>query len=361
MAEFFPTDVLVEILLRLPSCARRRSRLVCQLWRDTVDTRTTTKIRPRTLVATKESVHLIEDLPSSSSDGSPTGSRDLWAGDAFKGMHLVGTCNGLVCMCDNRFRHRQKPGGSITLANPVTGEALAIPPLRHAKYSWCSYLMYGFGYHPATGRYKVVHVPYLSDRVSVFTLGEAAWRTVATGSPKETYDVNTGIVSVNGAAYWAVKEPAAKVVSFDLGNEHITYIRPLPDELSRPGCWRLTEVRGRLGIAFSQDDKTEVWVMEQCTWSRWYSVQMNKHQLTHPNFTYHGDHVLTMQWQPGRGLVLHKHKPSDGGNKTQRVVVEIDERNEGTVVAEFKTNYSSHQTFAYVETTEPLSVYQRKK
>ncbi|KAK1633200.1 hypothetical protein QYE76_007515, partial [Lolium multiflorum] len=269
MAEFFPTDVLVEILLRLPSCARRRSRLVCQLWRDTVDTRTTTEIRPRTVVATKESVHLIEDLPSSSSDSSPTGSRDLWAGDAFKGMHLVGTCNGLVCMCDNRFRHRQKPGGSITLANQVTGEALAIPPLRHAKYSWCSYLMYGFGYHPATGRYKVVHVPYLSDRVSVFTLGEAAWRTVATSSPKETYDVNTGIVSVNGAAYWAVKEPAAKVVSFDLGNEHITYIRPLPDELSRPGCWRLTEVRGKLGIAFSQDDKTEVWVMEQCTWSRW--------------------------------------------------------------------------------------------
>jgi hypothetical protein len=66
--------------------------------------------------------------------------------------------------------------------------------------------------------------------------------------------------------YWAVNEPGAKVMSFDLDNEHITSIRPLPNVLSRPGHWYLTEVRGRLGIVFSHIspllDKTEVWVME---------------------------------------------------------------------------------------------------
>ncbi|KAM0888471.1 hypothetical protein ACQ4PT_028301 [Festuca glaucescens] len=167
MAESFPMDVLVEVLLLLPSSARRRSRLVCRLWCDTVDTRTTEmRSRTRTLVATRESVRLIEgDLPSSSD-----GSIDLWAGDNFKGMSLVDTCNGLVCMCDNR-----KPGGAITLANPATGEALAVPPLplQHAEANWFSYQMYGFAYHPTTGRYEVVHVPFSFDRVWVFTLGES--------------------------------------------------------------------------------------------------------------------------------------------------------------------------------------------
>lgn len=36
-----PTDVLVLILLRLPTSARRRFRLVCKLWRDAIDERTT--------------------------------------------------------------------------------------------------------------------------------------------------------------------------------------------------------------------------------------------------------------------------------------------------------------------------------
>jgi hypothetical protein len=68
MADLFPTDVLVEVLLWLPSSARRRSRLVCRFWRDTIDTRTTEmRSRLRTIVATRDYVGLIQDLPSSSS------------------------------------------------------------------------------------------------------------------------------------------------------------------------------------------------------------------------------------------------------------------------------------------------------
>jgi hypothetical protein len=41
------TDVLVEILRRLPPNSRRRSRLVCRRWRDAVDERTATDLRSR--------------------------------------------------------------------------------------------------------------------------------------------------------------------------------------------------------------------------------------------------------------------------------------------------------------------------
>jgi F-box interacting protein len=282
-------------------------------------------------------------------------------------MSLVDMCNGLICMCDS-----EKPGGHITLVNPVTGEALDIPqlPLPYAKATWYSYQMYGFAYHPTTGRYKVVYIPNSSNRVWVFTLGEASWREVEADGLDETF-ATYNIVSVNGTMYWDLNEPGAKVMSFDLDNEHITSIRPLPNVLSRPGHWYLTEVRGRLGIVFSHIspllDKTEVWVMEhamagQRTWSRWYNVQMQKpehlclhHYLTQPNFTYDGEYILTTRWHPERGYVLYKHKPSNGGKGT-RFAVEIDERNQGTEIA-IKTSIVCRGTFSYVETTEPLSVY----
>jgi hypothetical protein len=153
-----PMDVLVEVLLRLPTSSRRRFRLVCRFWRDTVDRRTSEmRSRPKTLLATVDTIHLVDDLESW-----------RWRGDTYDGMSLVGTCNGLVCMWDG-----QKPDRPITLANRVTGETLAIPPLPlpQAKAALESRLTYTFAYHPTTGRYKVLHLPYRFDRVWVFTLG----------------------------------------------------------------------------------------------------------------------------------------------------------------------------------------------
>jgi F-box interacting protein len=266
-------------------------------------------------------------------------------------------------MCDNH-----QSDGRITLANPVTGEILSIPPLplQYGMFAWFTYKMYGFAYHPTMGRYKVVHVPYFFDRIWVFTLGEASWRAVTTNCPKQTHDRDKGIVGANGTIYWCVKESNTKVMSFDLDNEHITSIGPLPNVLSRPGNWNLTEVHGKLGIAFCHDspmsDKTEVWVMEhamegQLTWSLWYNMQIEKHHLTRPSFTHDGEYILTMRWQSERGYVLYKHKPCNGGQRTHHVVVEIDQRNHETDVADTRTFYMYCETCAYVETTEPLSVY----
>ncbi|VAI40022.1 unnamed protein product [Triticum turgidum subsp. durum] len=158
IGELLPVDVLIEVLLRLPTSSLRRFRLACRLWRDIIDTHTTEmQSRPKMLVTTVDTIHLGEEgLPSS-----------RWTGAGYDGMSLVGTCNGLVCMYDS-----QDPDGPIILANPVTGEMLAItppPPMRHAKATSDSRLTFTFMYHPTTGRYKVLHVPYSW----LFTLGEA--------------------------------------------------------------------------------------------------------------------------------------------------------------------------------------------
>ncbi|KAE8802028.1 hypothetical protein D1007_22294 [Hordeum vulgare] len=56
-------------------------------------------------------------------DDLSTGShRYFWKTDALlnRGTVVVGTCSGLICLCDNR----PKPDGAVTLINPVTGERL---------------------------------------------------------------------------------------------------------------------------------------------------------------------------------------------------------------------------------------------
>lgn len=76
----YPTDTLVEILLRLPPGTRRRFRLVCRHWRNVIDERTSEmQSRAKTLVFVgdtypsyrKASAYVFDDL----SEGF---SRGLW-------------------------------------------------------------------------------------------------------------------------------------------------------------------------------------------------------------------------------------------------------------------------------------------
>jgi hypothetical protein len=56
----FPTDVLVEILRRLPPNTRRRFRLVCRRWRKLVDKRSFLH-RSKTLVVTDQGSAFVMD------------------------------------------------------------------------------------------------------------------------------------------------------------------------------------------------------------------------------------------------------------------------------------------------------------
>jgi F-box interacting protein len=279
------TDVLVEILRWLPPNSRRRSRLVCRWWRDAVDERTATDLqsRAKTLLVTSTYTYVayenwrLKTVMTSLED---------------RIMEVVGTCNGLICLCDD-----SKPGGAIALANPTNGERLVLPPLPcpdilvRGRLSW--HKAYGFAQHPRTGRYMVVHVPCYFDRVwefhtvQVFTLGETSWRDAATptvGGAGVRCLLSAGIVGVDGAVYW-ITDGTERIMSFDLVEEHVTSVQPLPVPLpARSGSsFHLAEVYGRLGVAIFHDSaklaKTDVWVLESARgdqrWRRWYCVEVS--------------------------------------------------------------------------------------
>ncbi|XP_020200601.1 putative F-box protein At1g53370 [Aegilops tauschii subsp. strangulata] len=230
-----PTDVLVEILLRLPPSSRRRVRLVCRLWRDIIDERTTEMHSCATALLWDiwdRTAYVVDDLSKSSTGKC----RKLWKWGKYG--QLVGTCNGLLCLCD-----MVTPGGAVTLVNPATGETLPVPPLpcvdkrRCVPEKW--YEAYSFGYHPTSGQYKVVHVPcsfdlpHVFDTVHVLTLGEASWREVPEHDGWCKCDLSAGIVSVDGTTYWVLSYGAiALVVAFDLEHERVTFLEELPAHIA---------------------------------------------------------------------------------------------------------------------------------
>ncbi|KAM0899758.1 hypothetical protein ACQ4PT_021105 [Festuca glaucescens] len=150
--------------MRFPPNTRRLLRLVCRHWRDVVGTRTATnlRIRAKTLIdTTTGSAYVVDDL--SLAPDPETRHRELWTG--YNAMSMVGTYNGLICLCDH--------GGAITVANPVTRGELHIPSLpppcttgRGKCFNWSWHEAYSFTYLTITGRYKVVHVPCHVNRSS---------------------------------------------------------------------------------------------------------------------------------------------------------------------------------------------------
>ncbi|CAM0958156.1 unnamed protein product [Alopecurus aequalis] len=362
MERYFSTDVLVDILQRVPPISRRRFRLVCRHWRDLVDNRTTgmqIKIRLKPLIwDTCSAVAYVVDAPFPWQSASmETCKRIMDSAYHFKGgVQLIGTCNGLLCLCSNT-----KPGGDIMVVNPATRQKLRVSPLRCAALPVGTRgraefdKAYSFGYHPITGQYKVVHVPCSFDRVCEFdtvhvlTLGEAAWREVQVDVPGDTKcNLNAGIVSTNGATYWVAGGSSPRILSFDLKDKRVTSITQLPPLPAGRDRYHLTEVRGRLGVATWDGSVTrEVWVLEDKTWNRRYSFK--GHDLPRPYFVY-GDQVLTRQ-----SLSFYWHRRY--GCK----VMHVDQRDNGRLVAKMIAENHCYRMFAYVETTEPLSVFRRKE
>ncbi|KAM0869475.1 hypothetical protein ACQ4PT_040643 [Festuca glaucescens] len=251
-----PTELVLEILVWLPWTSLRRLRLVCRTWRDLVHDRTTEMKQCRDavpLVVTTESVYVLDSKTSIT--------REMWPGrtayNIYKSMEVVGACNGVLCLCDDT-----KPGGAITLVNPANGEVLALPPIpcaglfrrhntRRPGRSW--HQAYSFGYHHATGQYKVVHIPCFfktKETLQVFTRGEAAWREVP--APGARCRLDAGLVSVNGATYWewVTEGSKEKIMSFDHQSEQVRSTKPLPVSARRPIC-QLTQVHRRLSAATS--------------------------------------------------------------------------------------------------------------
>ncbi|KAL6661191.1 hypothetical protein ACP70R_000575 [Stipagrostis hirtigluma subsp. patula] len=365
-----PTDVLLDILHRLPPSTRRRLRLVCKLWRDGIDERTQER-----QVRTKILVFVTPNNSGGSSralvfDGEDGHRRHPWAylcSDKNR-IRMVGTCNGLLCLHESRW-----PGGepsTITVTNPITRETAALPPAPAPPESE-QFGKYSFGYHPTTGQYKVVHIPWREGRAAhaaalVFTLGGTSWRRVsALAAPGAGYDRWCDAISVDGWTYWATASPDRRVIALDLNDERITaFDAPPAARLPAEARWRLTNVHARLGLVVTTETTLEVWMMEergeQPRWSHIVDVRRWWQWHTAPQLTF-GRDMLSSSYD-----VIHL--PDDSMRGVWRVYRQevgglMDGKGKNGQLQPVKGKELITEedgfngvltTFAYVETLEPL-------
>jgi F-box interacting protein len=366
------TDTLVEILVRLPPNSRRRLRLVCHRWRKLIDQRTGTDMQRRTkiIAVAKGPTMSVVDLLKPGSPRLPLWRTNSYTAQDNSTMSIIGTCNGLVCLCDDLIH-----GGAIIVANPSTDETLYLPPLptsrapvdldSNRKRSW--HQTYGFGYHHGTGRYKVVHAPCHFDTiwqprdiVHVFTLGEASWREVHAETNARCSLGCSSIINVDDMIYWLTEE-AGKIMSFDLKHERVTHTNPLAVP-AMSSTYHLAKLHGRLGIAISDDDYVSLWVLEGERWSHRYILElrqqekwMMKRELLVPHLV-PGDYFLTLTRESWSGFfILYRHMMSETSRLQQDGVVQIGHKDQGEEVA--CSPRCIYQIFSYVETNEPLNVY----
>ncbi|XP_026458659.1 F-box/kelch-repeat protein At3g06240-like [Papaver somniferum] len=147
---------------------------------------------------------------------------NLRAEDWFEYNHMVGSCNGLVCL---QSYNQATKSSCVGISNPLTGEFLILPD----SVGWFEH---GFGYLPSTNEYKVVRCSYTElnnvwkGHMEVYTLGsQSGWRE------KETipYKFYSSGLFANGAIHWIGKtNGGARIVAYDLADEKFKDIPSLP-------------------------------------------------------------------------------------------------------------------------------------
>ncbi|KAL6646083.1 hypothetical protein ACP70R_017691 [Stipagrostis hirtigluma subsp. patula] len=353
-----PDDAFVQILLFLPTSSRRRFRLVCKRWRDLIDDRTSERqVRTKILAFSSQrgsSRAVVED----DHDGRRRHEWTYpWFGASF--VRIVGTSNGLLCLHESRTEGEQFMG--------------------HGKYS--------FGYHPTTGRYKVVHVPrrrrQAVDAVQVFTLGDGTpWREVPVLTAGASYSTSSDAITVDGLTYWLTAFSDG-VMALDLDDEVVTSFQaPATSISTRAGAPHFQRRGLHIFRGGRSDDRlccgpkgasavtgsvtrVEVWVLEgggeHRRWSRRYDIVEARERcwITAPCLT-HGEYVLRKPWRfnysPGNSWIkerLYRHKVgdlSDGDGKSRQ---EQPLEGEELVMNQEDIN-DNLVTLAYVETLEPL-------
>uniref|UniRef100_A0ACD5XT09 Uncharacterized protein n=2 Tax=Avena sativa TaxID=4498 RepID=A0ACD5XT09_AVESA len=384
------SDVLHEILLRLPISSLLGFLRTCHQWRDV--------IRDPCFVmghADRAPEHLLLFLPrvdaSASHKTAAPGRLKLfdekwsvstWAASSMDPEdHLFASCNGLLCF------YRQY---TLKIVNPVTGQCLHLSK-PHGKLFRDLYYLYSFGFHPATGKYKLMYFhheprhggrssgqPFCFDSIQVYTLGEDRWREVT--APKQSCLVNLGVVNVDGAMYWIAEEEGTccgvAVMRFDLKEETFVTLRPPPlkaceatdrpcdapdlsyyvTEVDRTAClvtvpfninaprWRRynAEVSGRM----------DVWMLESPAEDRWFLKYSINLPPSAPRF------IPQPCFVHGEKILLHSREGDAFCRDVQgEGMMQVEDCSEVSLLNFRPHRYYETQSYLYKETLVPLDVY----
>ncbi|CAH8353297.1 unnamed protein product [Eruca vesicaria subsp. sativa] len=277
-----PLDVIVEILLKVPTKSVASLALVSKQWLSIISgkyfisqylqARSSSRLLFTVFSPFEEGqfLHSCSQVDPSSDHHTVNITPDK------KHVHdFSPPIRGLIC------RQRES---RVTIGNPTTGQFLTLPRLKTRRRGVLSF----FGYDPVNDVYKVLcmtvlqgrqkrgsHSRVVSEEHQVYTLGEGQrkWRMVECKHPHlpPTPCVYTKGICINGVLYYyAWIQNKGALISFNLISEEFNVIK-LPEDIHR-----LVNYTGKVAITscLTANGEVHLWVLEDASKQEWSKVSI---------------------------------------------------------------------------------------
>ncbi|XVF70358.1 hypothetical protein PTKIN_Ptkin11bG0155700 [Pterospermum kingtungense] len=245
MSDYLPTEVILEILRRLPVKSVVRCRSVCRAWNSLINNPSFISTHLQTSLSKPNSPLLLLRLLKDNKENYLL-HFDNDDFDAFKQLHspfedclprsiVVGSCIGLVCLCffpqDNFL--------DLFLWNPSVHKYITLPKPSITCLGDNTNLVFGFGFDSRTNDYKLLIVAGTVETLTdayLFSLSGNCWKRF---SAMFTEYAIEGVISstfVNGAVHWLGYQRGNDggfrntVLGFDISTEEYL-VMGLPESL----------------------------------------------------------------------------------------------------------------------------------
>ncbi|CAK7322798.1 unnamed protein product [Dovyalis caffra] len=228
-----PNNILEEIFCKLPITTLIQCRFVCKSWKLVLGNPNFTKLQQQL----SDTVLCVQEICKSNRYGSREEyTRNIhWlefkgksancnivpnSSDSFRS-RFINSCNGLVCLLVLPSPHIFPGVAFMSIANPVTGESMHLPPLSMGRNLY-SYLC-GLGFSPKTNRFKAVRIfpDGLDFQAEVCTIGASYWRSIEVTLPRYDYFTEENrelrvksVVFANGSLHWLIKRIELHSIEF---------------------------------------------------------------------------------------------------------------------------------------------------
>ncbi|CAA7050466.1 unnamed protein product [Microthlaspi erraticum] len=288
-----PTDLLIEILLRLALKSLVKLKTVSKEWRSILDSKS---FGDMYLSFQKSGKNCRKILAACHCDcGGPP---SLLPGSGFKGneeivsLHCDVTrpsmsCDGLVCL--------PEPGW-VNVVNPATGQlrrfasgpdpvsSLLIPPHKdifltgHWSTYFPGYWAMGFGRDKVRGSYKVVRMFFDPSHSEILDVNIGEWRKLS--PPPYPVHVGRKSVCVNGSIYWFEIGSRCKILALDLHTQEFHNVA-MPAPFRYKMDTQIVNLEDSLALVTSGVNKNLEWQLEilsmdaqKESWSLMYLISL---------------------------------------------------------------------------------------
>ncbi|KAL0393341.1 UNVERIFIED_CONTAM: F-box protein [Sesamum radiatum] len=283
--EFFPDEVVLQILARLPIKSVFRAKCVCKLWYKLISDKYFTRLYNE--VSVRNLMVLVEiSEPSSESRSSLILVDNLRGVSEFSltfindRLKIRASCNGLLCCSSIPDK------GVYYVCNPMTKEYRLLPKSRERPvsrfYPDGEATLVGLACNLSTQNYNVVlagyhrsfgHRPERTFICSVFDSVSNKWRKFVTFQDDHFMHMKWNrVVFTNGALHWLTASCSCVLV-LDLDSE-VWRKMSLPNQVISGNGTRiyLLEFDGRLSVVQISDVWMNIWVMKDYEREEWHMV-----------------------------------------------------------------------------------------